>query len=207
MGKPEPWASSPVRRRIMQSNRSRDTAPELAVRRLLHTRGPALPRGPAARTWYVHGSDSGGPRRHVVSTGGTDRSRKVLRDRRASPARRGMRPGGRHRPATPVAAGPMRPAKPRVLGVAGPRGRLLGYWRGSVRRNLRPTPRRRTWPIGASCTASPAGTASGNSVRAVQKHALSGHAVSVAGIADGGPLVARSGDRVCRSTGATAAAS
>jgi len=33
------WASSPTRRRIMQANRSRDTAPELALRRLLHARG------------------------------------------------------------------------------------------------------------------------------------------------------------------------
>lgn len=33
------WASSPGRRRNMQANRSRDTAPELAVRRLLHARG------------------------------------------------------------------------------------------------------------------------------------------------------------------------
>lgn len=35
----ESWASSPARRRNMQSNRARDTAPELAVRRLLHARG------------------------------------------------------------------------------------------------------------------------------------------------------------------------
>lgn len=33
------WASSPGRRRNMQANRSRDTKPELAVRRLLHARG------------------------------------------------------------------------------------------------------------------------------------------------------------------------
>ncbi|WP_193509117.1 very short patch repair endonuclease [Cryobacterium sp. BB736] len=33
------WASSPGRRRIMQSVKSRDTTPELAVRRLLHARG------------------------------------------------------------------------------------------------------------------------------------------------------------------------
>jgi DNA mismatch endonuclease (patch repair protein) len=36
---PESWASSPGRRRIMQANRSRDTAPELAIRRLLHRAG------------------------------------------------------------------------------------------------------------------------------------------------------------------------
>lgn len=35
----ESWASSPQRRRIMQANRSRDTAPELALRRLLHALG------------------------------------------------------------------------------------------------------------------------------------------------------------------------
>lgn len=35
----ESWASTPLRRRIMQSNRSRDTSPELAVRRLLHAAG------------------------------------------------------------------------------------------------------------------------------------------------------------------------
>ncbi|MDP1878339.1 MAG: very short patch repair endonuclease [Actinomycetota bacterium] len=33
------WASSPERRRIMQAIRGRDTAPELALRRLLHARG------------------------------------------------------------------------------------------------------------------------------------------------------------------------
>ena len=33
------WASSLAARRTMQANRSRDTAPELAVRRLLHARG------------------------------------------------------------------------------------------------------------------------------------------------------------------------
>src|SRR4051812_11803342 len=33
------WASSPGRRRNMQANRSRDTRPELAVRRLLHSQG------------------------------------------------------------------------------------------------------------------------------------------------------------------------
>ena len=37
--KPESWASSPGRRRNMQANRSRDTGPELAVRRLLHASG------------------------------------------------------------------------------------------------------------------------------------------------------------------------
>jgi DNA mismatch endonuclease (patch repair protein) len=33
------WASSPARRRNMQANRSRDTQPEIAVRRLLHASG------------------------------------------------------------------------------------------------------------------------------------------------------------------------
>ena len=33
------WASSPAVRRAMQGNRSRDTKPELAVRRLVHSRG------------------------------------------------------------------------------------------------------------------------------------------------------------------------
>lgn len=33
------WASSPARRRIMRANRSRDTSPELALRRLLHALG------------------------------------------------------------------------------------------------------------------------------------------------------------------------
>lgn len=33
------WAVSPGRRRNMQANRSRDTGPELALRRLLHARG------------------------------------------------------------------------------------------------------------------------------------------------------------------------
>ncbi|MER7991792.1 very short patch repair endonuclease [Micromonospora chalcea] len=35
----ESWASSPGRRKNMQANRSRDTQPELAVRRLLHADG------------------------------------------------------------------------------------------------------------------------------------------------------------------------
>jgi DNA mismatch endonuclease (patch repair protein) len=35
----EPWASSPVARKAMQGNRSRDTKPELAVRRLIHAAG------------------------------------------------------------------------------------------------------------------------------------------------------------------------
>jgi DNA mismatch endonuclease (patch repair protein) len=35
----ESWASSPGRRRNMQAIRSRDTAPEMAVRRLLHAMG------------------------------------------------------------------------------------------------------------------------------------------------------------------------
>lgn len=33
------WASNPGRRRNMQANRRRDTTPEVAVRRLLHSRG------------------------------------------------------------------------------------------------------------------------------------------------------------------------
>lgn len=54
MTSPESWASSPARRRNMQANKSRDTAPELAVRRLLHAAGlryrvdirpePSIPR-------------------------------------------------------------------------------------------------------------------------------------------------------------------
>ncbi|MHB1164744.1 MAG: very short patch repair endonuclease [Candidatus Nanopelagicales bacterium] len=39
MGEQDSWASSPERRRIMQAIRGRDTAPELALRRLLHARG------------------------------------------------------------------------------------------------------------------------------------------------------------------------
>ena len=35
----ESWASSPATRASMQSNRRRDTSPELAVRKLLHARG------------------------------------------------------------------------------------------------------------------------------------------------------------------------
>lgn len=35
----ESWASSPASRKVMLGNRSRDTAPELAVRRLLHAMG------------------------------------------------------------------------------------------------------------------------------------------------------------------------
>lgn len=35
----EPWASSQSVRRTMQGNRRRDTAPEIAVRRLLHAAG------------------------------------------------------------------------------------------------------------------------------------------------------------------------
>ena len=34
-----PWASSPGRRHLMQANRSRDTGPELALRRILHANG------------------------------------------------------------------------------------------------------------------------------------------------------------------------
>ena len=33
------WASSPARRNVMQANKSRDTAPELALRTLLHAQG------------------------------------------------------------------------------------------------------------------------------------------------------------------------
>ncbi|MDA3806209.1 very short patch repair endonuclease [Clavibacter sp. CT19] len=33
------WASSDASRRVMRSNKRRDTAPELAVRRILHTEG------------------------------------------------------------------------------------------------------------------------------------------------------------------------
>ena len=33
------WASSPARRNVMQANKSRDTAPELALRSLLHAQG------------------------------------------------------------------------------------------------------------------------------------------------------------------------
>lgn len=33
------WASSPAARKVMQGNRSRDTSPELAVRRILHAQG------------------------------------------------------------------------------------------------------------------------------------------------------------------------
>ncbi|MES3664746.1 very short patch repair endonuclease [Mycobacterium intracellulare] len=33
------WASSPAIRRSMQSNRSRDTGPEMALRRMLHAQG------------------------------------------------------------------------------------------------------------------------------------------------------------------------
>lgn len=35
----ESWASSPAARKAMQGNRSRDTKPELAVRRLIHAAG------------------------------------------------------------------------------------------------------------------------------------------------------------------------
>ena len=35
----ESWASSPRARKVMQGNKSRDTAPEIAVRRLLHAAG------------------------------------------------------------------------------------------------------------------------------------------------------------------------
>jgi len=33
------WATSPATRRAMQANRRRDTAPEMAIRRLVHARG------------------------------------------------------------------------------------------------------------------------------------------------------------------------
>lgn len=36
---PNSWASSPARRRVMQANRSRDTGPEMAIRRILHSMG------------------------------------------------------------------------------------------------------------------------------------------------------------------------
>lgn len=39
MSSDESWASSPTARRVMLGNRSRDTKPELAVRRLLHAGG------------------------------------------------------------------------------------------------------------------------------------------------------------------------
>ena len=39
MTTPESWASSPGVRRSMQSNRGRDTGPELAIRRAVHARG------------------------------------------------------------------------------------------------------------------------------------------------------------------------
>jgi len=39
MAPTESWASSEAVRRSMQANRSRDTTPELTVRRLLHARG------------------------------------------------------------------------------------------------------------------------------------------------------------------------
>lgn len=35
----ESWASSPASRKVMQGNRSRDTSPEVAVRKLLHSAG------------------------------------------------------------------------------------------------------------------------------------------------------------------------
>ncbi|MBS4753214.1 very short patch repair endonuclease [Nocardioides sp. zg-ZUI104] len=35
----ESWATSPASRKVMQGNRSRDTSPELAVRRRLHAAG------------------------------------------------------------------------------------------------------------------------------------------------------------------------
>lgn len=35
----ESWASSPASRRVMQGNRSKDTSPEMAVRRRLHAAG------------------------------------------------------------------------------------------------------------------------------------------------------------------------
>ncbi|QIP44010.1 very short patch repair endonuclease (plasmid) [Rhodococcus erythropolis] len=38
-GEIESWASTPAVRKSMRSNRRRDTAPEIAVRKLLHSRG------------------------------------------------------------------------------------------------------------------------------------------------------------------------
>jgi len=38
-GRSASWASTPGRRRIMQANRSRDTEPEMALRRQLHAQG------------------------------------------------------------------------------------------------------------------------------------------------------------------------
>ena len=38
-GRSASWASTPGRRRIMQANRSRDTGPEMALRRQLHALG------------------------------------------------------------------------------------------------------------------------------------------------------------------------
>lgn len=35
----ESWASSPASRKVMRANKSRDTSPELAVRRILHADG------------------------------------------------------------------------------------------------------------------------------------------------------------------------
>lgn len=43
----ESWATSPVTRKVMLGNRSRDTAPELAVRRLVHAAGLRRLPGPA----------------------------------------------------------------------------------------------------------------------------------------------------------------
>lgn len=39
MTEADSWASSPERRRNMQANRSRDTGPEITIRRLLHAKG------------------------------------------------------------------------------------------------------------------------------------------------------------------------
>lgn len=38
-GSYEPWASTPASRAVMQGNRSRDTKPEMAVRRAAHAQG------------------------------------------------------------------------------------------------------------------------------------------------------------------------
>jgi DNA mismatch endonuclease (patch repair protein) len=38
-GAPASWATSPATRRAMQANRRRDTAPEMAIRRLVHAAG------------------------------------------------------------------------------------------------------------------------------------------------------------------------
>ncbi len=39
MSSADSWASSPAVRRVMQANRGRDTGPEMAIRRLVHSAG------------------------------------------------------------------------------------------------------------------------------------------------------------------------